>query len=425
MQRHGTTRQDGSRFVTAAAVVDLVRRSMRRRRWGHQRARLPGRQRLRELRKSPMLAWRSARPAALVRSASARPTERLTGLLMVRDEDDILDEMLRCATQWFDRILVLDGTTDDARRRRTDTVLQSFAEIVFVAHDDDVPGGGPVRDGARQLLLDEARRRYGLNQWIGLLHADEFMDQDPRPMLTAHNPLIDPTIRVRLVHAFLHTDDEKRWRDDPARWLATPVRERITHVMWPGVPETRFFFDRGTRDYRLDHHSKTVPTSFRSGPLVDGFSIVQYNERSPQQAIERGQSRADTGWQAGHYMRLTSGTPAVFVDTLDTEESPFAPEFRNDPDGPFRALSITEVPIGPIGASTDESVVARGAAHPIHDLDNALDVGRWWSHARRTGRSTNTMLVDYTARLLMSRRLDAHHRTRVTDEFVALTDGGR
>jgi Glycosyl transferase family 2 len=410
----------GSEVMTAVATaIDLLRYSVRRRRWGHQRTRLPGRQRLRELRTSPKIVWRSARPSARLRSTSIQPGERLIGLLMLRDEDDILGDMLRCATQWFDRILVLDGTTDDDRRRRTDAVLDSFAEVVFVARDEDVPGTGPIRDGARQVLLDEARRRYGTDQWIGVLHADEFMDQDPRPMLAARHPLIDPTIRIRLVHAFLHSDDEPAWRNDPERWAATPVRERITHVMWPGVPETRFFFDRGMRDYRIDHHSKTVPTSFRSGPLVDGFSIVQYNERAPEQAIERGRSRADTGWQASHYARFTGEMPAVFVDTLDTAQTPFAPEFRNDPDGPFRPLSITEVPIGPI------DVTALAPEHPLHDLDRSVHVLRWWSRARRAGRATNTMLVDHTARLLLSRRLDDDQRRRVTDEFVALTDGGR
>jgi hypothetical protein len=342
---------------------------------------------------------------------------------MLRDEDDILDEMLRCAVQWFDRILVLDGTTDERRRRRTDAILASFPEVVFVARDEDVPGVGPVRDGARQLLLDEARRRYGTSQWIGVLHADEFMDQDPRPMLAAHNPLLDPTIRIRLVHAFLHTADEASWKRDPERWLATPVRERITHAMWPGVPETRFFFDRGTRDYRIDHHSKTVPTSFRSGPLIDGFSVVQYNERSPEQAIERGRSRADTGWQAGHYARFTGTSPAAFVSTLDTEETPFAPEFRNDPDGPFRALPITDLPIGPIGPIKPNDTIGSASKHI--GLDSALRIMNWWAAERRSCAATSTMLVDYTARVLLSRRLDREQRRRIFDEYVVLTDRSR
>lgn len=417
MEQDGTAQLQGG---GARPIRERMPRWIRQRRWGHSRARLPGRQRLRELLADPRVIVEAARPAGLRRTSSPRREERLVGLLMLRDEDDVLDEMLRCAVQWFDRILVLDGTLDEGRCRRTDEILASFPEVVFVARDADVLGTQPTRDGARQVLLDEARRRYGSDRWIGVLHADEFMDQDPRPMLAAHNPLFDPTIRIRLVHAFLHTDDAAEWRDDAAACLALPVRERVRHVMWPGVPETRFFFDRGHRDYRLEHHSKVVPTSFRSGPLVDGYSVVQYNERSPLQAVERGRSRAATGWQTGHYDRLTGEVPDVFVDTLDTPQTPFAPEFANDPEGPFHPRLASDVPIGPLGHhdSFDESENSVMAVAREPSLPTIL---RWSRSQRaRLGR-TDRALVDHTARLLASRRLDPDQKRCVAREFATLT----
>jgi hypothetical protein len=309
--------------------------------WPRRRTWLPGNGRLRELVKRPQILTSAARPSRRKGLGNIQDGERLIGLLMIRDESDILDASLRCSTRWFDRILVLDGSTDPAECERTDAILARFPEVVFHARDHEVGGGAPVTDGARHFLLAEARRRYGVDNWIGLLHADEFLDQDPRPMLAAMHPTLAPSVRVRLVHAFLHTSNEATWQDTGER----PLRERLTHCMWPGVPESRFFFDDGTREYQVGHHGKTIPTSLRSGPLVDGYVIVQYNERSPEQLRARASQRMEAGWQLGHYARFLDDPPMVFTPTLDLPNSPFAPEFAGDPEGPFTPLAFDDLPI--------------------------------------------------------------------------------
>ncbi|MEZ5166334.1 MAG: glycosyltransferase family 2 protein [Acidimicrobiales bacterium] len=246
---------------------------------------------------------------------------------MIRDEDDILAESLRTAAQWFDRILVLDGTTDPEYRRRTDEILAAVPEVVWHTRDAD-HFTERVTDGGRQVLLAEARRRYGVDNWIGVLHGDEFMDQDPRPMLTARHPSLDPSLRVRVAHTFLHIDDRERWEGG----ADATVRDRVRHQMWPGVPESRFFFDDGSRAYDPAHHSKVLPRSFRNGPLIDGYVITQYNERSPERLIRRARQRAGRDGRS-------ATTPACCtirrrcVTSLDRPDAPFVPEFAGDPEG--------------------------------------------------------------------------------------------
>ena len=367
--------------------------------------------------------WSLASPVDAARDTIRRPgtledDERLVGLLMIRDEDDVLEEMLRTATQWFDRILVLDGTTDAHRVSATTSILESFPEVVHVLKDADVSAAA-IRDGARQFLLDEARRRYGTNQWIGLLHADEFIDQDPRPLLNAHHPMLDPVLRVRLVHAFLHTDNEAQWSADPAAWNSQPLRERVDHVMWPGVPEARFFFDRGTRDYVVEHHSKTVPTSFRAGPIEHGFSIVQYNERSPEQVVARSDSRRDSGWQTEHYARFGHDEPVTFTPSLDLPESPFAPEFSGDPDGPFRAALLSDVPAGPFPEPLPGREELADDLRALVDLPSTGRSIEWKHDACASLPRRYHSLVDYTARVISCGRNTSDQRLRAAAEFTA------
>jgi len=263
-------------------------------------------------------------------------------MLMVRDEDDVLEASLRTMVRWFDRIYVLDGTTDPDRVARTDEILGRFDEVVWHGRDDDwFPQG--ITDGARQVLLHHIREDNGVDNWIGLLHADEFIDQDPRPMLAARHPSTHPSVRVRVAHTFLHVDDEARWELSAAE----SFRSRVVHEMWPGVPEARFFFDDGSRDFDVARHSKVLPRSHRPGELVDGFVITQYNERSSQQVLSRARQRADSAWQVGHYARLLADDPVVFVESLDSVDAPFAPEFAGDPEGPFEPIPTSSAPQGP------------------------------------------------------------------------------
>jgi len=261
---------------------------------------------------------------------------------MIRDEEDVLEASLTAMVRWFDRIYVLDGTTDPERVRLTDAILEKFEEVVWHGRDGDwFPQG--ITDGARQVLLQHIREDNGVDNWVGLLHADEFIDQDPRPMLASRHPSTHPSLRVRVAHTFLHTDDEERWDASPT----VSFRCRVAHQMWPGVPESRFFFDDGSRDFDVARHSKVLPKSHRAGELVDGFVITQYNERSPEQVLSRARQRADSEWQVGHYARLLSDQPEVFVASLNMPDTPFAPEFRGDPEGPFEAQPTSSAPSGP------------------------------------------------------------------------------
>ena len=401
-------------------------------RWPRRRTRLPGPGRLKEIAHDPRRALAARRRRTAL--AAGADDERLIGLLLIRDEDDILEAMLTTATRWFDRILVLDGTGEGPARARTDEILAHFPEVVVHLREDDLDH--PVRDGNRQYLLAEARRRFGVGHWLGILHADEFLDQDPRPMLAARDPARDPSVRVRLVHTFLHTADRASW-DETAD---LPVRERVGHLMWPGVPEARFFFDFGDRDYEPMHHGKVVPTSLRNGPLVDGYVITQYNERDPAQLLDRARGRAEREWQRAHYGRLDDGVEAAFTDTLDRPDAPFASEFAGDPEGPFTVRHRSEVPIGPVDVSPSAAVhdlaaAVFGAVPAAALAELVTDSGRIaalrWNHAMRTRWRPRPggdlpgydALVRHTAWVLGSPRTTEAHRHQVAVELVQLVRG--
>jgi hypothetical protein len=242
------------------------------------------------------------------------PEHRLIGMMMIRNENDILQDTLCHLTTFYDRILVLDGTVPEAAHATCRKILERFEEVRWIVRDKDTPGPFPIRDGARQYLLDKVRAWYGVDNWIGILHADEFYTKDPRPFLHRIDPCQTPVVTVRLCHFFLHTDDRCNW---PAI-QQLPVEKRVTHYMWPGTPEDRFFYDNGKADYQPSRHSLVVPRAYAPAEcrtMLDPFVVKQYNYRSPVQMRERAHQRVRSEWQCNHYRHITE-RKLYFVDSL-------------------------------------------------------------------------------------------------------------
>jgi len=235
---------------------------------------------------------------------------RMIGILMTRQENDMAEEFLANATRLFDRIFVLDGN-DDSGFGEASSVYDRYDEIKLVMRDKDI-SGDQLKDGARHYLLEEVRKKYGSGHWIGVLHGDELYANDPRPFLGAADHETTPVIEVRLVHFFLHTSDEGTFREK----LDMPVEQRITHYMWPGTLENRFFYDDGKCKYDPGVHSRTVPYELEGNKLtVNDIIVKHYNYRSPEQMYARAQERTFSGWQRNHYQHIVQ-EKLFFIDSL-------------------------------------------------------------------------------------------------------------
>ena len=136
-------------------------------------------------------------------------TSRLISLMMIRDEQDMLAEALRNHVRFCDAIFVLDGTQGDTLRTFRDICL-AFPQVVGHWQDDEAGYKLPLRDGARQFLLERARERFGLNHWYAILHGDEIWSEDPRPHCTPAQPDLHG-IAVNLYHFFPHISQRDTW----------------------------------------------------------------------------------------------------------------------------------------------------------------------------------------------------------------------
>ena len=226
-----------------------------------------------------------------------RTARAIHGMMLVKDEADILPQTLAAAS-WCDRVYVLDnGSTDGSW------------ELVnkLAARDPRIVPFGQLAIPFSTALRGELFRRYQpeaeTGDWWCVLDADEIYIDDPRTFLAA---LPDRYGEVwGSSYQYYFTDrDLDRYEADPAAFLRTGVPERLRHYLnnWS---ESRFF----------RHHPRLVwpPAQpgrpFRNRPLGLGapaprrIRLKHYQYRSPQQIQRRLDARAQVTTSFTHERR--------------------------------------------------------------------------------------------------------------------------
>ncbi len=241
----------------------------------------------------------------------------MIGLMMIKDETDMLEEALRNHSIFCDEIYVLDGT-EGPMQPRSEAICRSFARVAGYWRDAETRIPRPLRDGARGFLLHEARRAHGIGRWYAVLHGDEIWSADPR-VTVLDRPDDADACSVLLYHFFPHVSERTTWDYVP---FVTSIEACASHYMLPGIPEHRLFFDTGRYDYEIPRHSRVIPVGMRVWHTE--LAVKQYNYRNPDQAHTRAVTRRADGWQANHYQHLLDGTDGFFVETLASETHKWA-----------------------------------------------------------------------------------------------------
>ncbi len=103
---------------------------------------------------------------------------KLYGICLVKNEDDIIAQSLTYATQHCDRIFVLDnGSTDE-----TWHIVQGLAQqnSAIVPFEQTLK---PFSNGLRGIVYNAVHGELSEDDWWFILDADEFLAEDPRPVI--------------------------------------------------------------------------------------------------------------------------------------------------------------------------------------------------------------------------------------------------
>lgn len=198
------------------------------------------------------------------------------GLMMTYNEEDIIEEVMHHNKKFFDKILVLDGSSD-----RTEEILRSFDNVVYLIKDQDLYPKRKVDNGARQFLLEEAQKRYGYDGWFTVLHGDEIMVDNPLEIAERAQKAKAEKVTWHSLNFFLHTSQINQ-----VFTAEKTIQEQVTYYQ-PGSLEVRQFKNKKGLFYNLNQAASVLPYNIGFRTLFDFPIFKHYIVRSPQQVQKR------------------------------------------------------------------------------------------------------------------------------------------
>ncbi len=226
--------------------------------------------------------------------------------MMTCNEEDCIREVMDEHVKYFDKILVLDGSSD-----KTEEILRSYPQVKYFLKDKDIIDKLPnkkFRDGARQFILKKAQEIYGYEGWFTILHGDEIWHDNPVEMAEKAEKDGAEKINWYAMNFFLHTTDKNRDLE--------AIKSVQKRVLWycPGFIEIRSFKNKKGLYYQLNEHGRCFPHGI-SWKIYKYFPVYKhYPYRSVSQMIEKRNFNKDRGFSAS-YNRLADENQC-FVDRL-------------------------------------------------------------------------------------------------------------
>jgi glycosyltransferase involved in cell wall biosynthesis len=222
------------------------------------------------------------------------------------NEADCITEVMDEYIRYFDRILVLDGSSDG-----TDRILRSYPQVKYLLKDSEILDRLPnhkFEDGARQFLLAKAQELFPVEGWFTLLHGDEIFHDDPNWVAAEATKARAEKVNWYCMNFFLHTSDRER---DLA--AIRSVQER---VLWyhPGRIEIRQFRNKPGIHYDLAQRHDVLPRGI-GWQIYKHFPIFKhYPYRSVEQVLGKKQQHIASGFSNSY--KPFSDPESVFLERL-------------------------------------------------------------------------------------------------------------
>lgn len=152
----------------------------------------------------------------------------LYGICLVKNEDDIIESSLIYAAFHCTKVFVIDnGSTDE-----TWNIVKNLAKV----NDRIVPyksTSEPFRNGLRAYVYNEFHHKLSNDDWWLILDADEFLAEDPHPLMEAANHSKADIINAWQIQFYYTEKDHAQWLNDKAqsRDERQHIIKRLNHYL--------------------------------------------------------------------------------------------------------------------------------------------------------------------------------------------------
>jgi glycosyltransferase involved in cell wall biosynthesis len=220
---------------------------------------------------------------------------KLYAICLVKNEDDVIEQTLIFASRSCDRIFVIDNWSDDGTWDIVQSVARSHPQVVPFMQTRE-----PYSDALRALAYNAYHAELDDTDWWMILDADEFLAEDPRPVIEEAIKEGADIVRAWQIQFYYTEKDYRRYAAGEDK-RDVPIFERRRHYLinWQ---EPRLFRNQSRRmwDVRLN---ASVPNGLRK---VARRRILNrhYQYRDPEQIEKRLKLRFGQPLFAAHVKSL-------------------------------------------------------------------------------------------------------------------------
>lgn len=225
----------------------------------------------------------------------------LIGLLVTRNEADVIKEVMEEYSKHFDAIFAFDSSDDG-----TFEIIKSFPNVVYAGKDLFLKEGPPIiKDGIRQVLLEKAQKMFGYDGWIFSLQGDEIFHGDVRAFVESAGEGVN-RLNCLVAYFIMHTSERETVHYEDC---SLPVQDRRLFYFLT-FPENCAYKNEKGIYFDLYEHMRIIPHG-GSEPVWSDTMIIRkhYPMRDPFQWVLRRQDRVQRGWQPNY-----DGIPTFISD---------------------------------------------------------------------------------------------------------------
>jgi glycosyltransferase involved in cell wall biosynthesis len=208
-----------------------------------------------------------------------KPTMKLYAICLVKNEDDIIAQTLDHAAAFCEKIFVLDNGSTDSTWDLVCALSQVNPRIVPFGQTFN-----PYRRSLRSEVYYEVRSELSEDDWWLVLDADEFLAEDPQPVIARAVRRRADVIRSWQISFFYTEVDLKAWeegKDSKDRPIVD--RRRFYLINWQ---ERRLFRNRRDLQWGDGNVPKGLGKEFSQRILNSHYPL-----RDPEQIQKRLSAR--------------------------------------------------------------------------------------------------------------------------------------
>ena len=205
-------------------------------------------------------------------------TPKLYGICQVKNEDDIIAQTLTYALRHCTKIFVIDNGSTDETWNIVQSLSEQYPQIVPLLRTYE-----RYSEGQRALAYNKYHSELSDQDWWLILDADEFLAEDPQPVIQRAMRDKADIIRTWQIQFFYTDVDHQAWLDGKdSRNTPIFVRRRYYNINWS---EDRLFRNDPARpwDIKINGGIRDGLTKFCRRRILNRH----YQYRDPEQIQKR------------------------------------------------------------------------------------------------------------------------------------------